>query len=409
MSFVQLPIQLYPNTSLGYGSLQGASAGYGNIAIGRTNGGSAGGASNNNIFVGDNSGGNGSIVSVKFRNVFVGTDTGLNSVSADDNTFIGNGAGSLVTFGSRNVIIGEFNGNQGGIDIRTANNNCIISDGSGNPRIYDNNGSTAIGVSYAAGGQSAFAASNGSNNGLYGSQTSYCVSLGYLAKSNGAYAFSAGYAPLANSSWSVAIGYNATTSASGATAIGAFWNHGAPTASGQGAVAIGDGVISDGANSFAFGAAAITNGITGKQAYSGSKFAALGDSQHGKYVLRRETTNAVPAAMATNNIAAGSTNQIILPNNSAMSFSGTVVARQKASDGTSVAAWSVSGIIRREANAASTTLVASTVTVISNAPGFGLALSADTTNGGLALTVTGIVFVNVRWVANIDTAEVTYA
>jgi hypothetical protein len=44
----------------------------------------------------------------------------------------------LVTTGFRNTIIGSFDGNQGGLDIRTNNNNIVLSDGSGNPRLRIN-------------------------------------------------------------------------------------------------------------------------------------------------------------------------------------------------------------------------------------------------------------------------------
>jgi hypothetical protein len=66
-------------------------------------------------------------------------------------------------------------------------------------------------------------------------------------------------------------------------------------------------------------------------------------------------------------------------------------------------------MIVRGANAASTTLVFSTVTPISNVPLWTLALSADTTNGGLAVTFTGAAATNIRTVATIQTSEVTYA
>jgi hypothetical protein len=41
-----------------------------------------------------------------------------------------------MTTGSANTIIGAFSGNNGGLDIRTSNNNIVLSDGDGNPRLY---------------------------------------------------------------------------------------------------------------------------------------------------------------------------------------------------------------------------------------------------------------------------------
>ena len=51
------------------------------------------------------------------------------------NTFVGSYAGSAVTTGAKNVILGGFNGNAGGLDIRTLNNYIVLSDGDGNPRL----------------------------------------------------------------------------------------------------------------------------------------------------------------------------------------------------------------------------------------------------------------------------------
>jgi hypothetical protein len=54
----------------------------------------------------------------------------------------------LITTGSKNTIIGNFAGNQGGLDIRTASNYIVLSDGDGNPRGYFNNvGTFNIGAS----------------------------------------------------------------------------------------------------------------------------------------------------------------------------------------------------------------------------------------------------------------------
>jgi len=72
-------------------------------------------------------------------NCFVGTNSGVASTGYG-NTFVGadyaSGCGYLVTSGSNNTILGGYNGNQGGLDIRTANNYIVLSDGDGNPRAY---------------------------------------------------------------------------------------------------------------------------------------------------------------------------------------------------------------------------------------------------------------------------------
>ena len=41
-----------------------------------------------------------------------------------------------MTTGSKNTILGAYSGNQGGLDIRTASNYIVLSDGDGNVRLY---------------------------------------------------------------------------------------------------------------------------------------------------------------------------------------------------------------------------------------------------------------------------------
>lgn len=73
-------------------------------------------------------------------NTAVGSDA-LELTTGAGNTAIGQGSGSLITIGSQNTILGRFNGNQGGLDIRTNNDNIVLSDGNGNPRgRFDGNG-----------------------------------------------------------------------------------------------------------------------------------------------------------------------------------------------------------------------------------------------------------------------------
>jgi hypothetical protein len=65
---------------------------------------------------------------------FLGYRAGYTSTGAG-NTFIGSDAGYLVSTGAKNTVIGRYNGNQGGLDIRTASNYIVLSDGDGNPEL----------------------------------------------------------------------------------------------------------------------------------------------------------------------------------------------------------------------------------------------------------------------------------
>ena len=247
----------------------------------------------------------------------------------------------------------------------------------------------ALGKSRADGTDS-FAAAITNNTSSYGATGANSIAMGYQCKSS------------ADSS-SVALGRLSIASANYACAIG----NGA-TASAANAFAFCDSATASGFRSVALGRSS-TQGISGKHSRGAYIFSSVGDAQEGKYVLLSDTTDATAEALTTTNGAASATNQVVLPNNSAYAFHGTIVARQQAADGTACAAWKVEGLIRREGSANTTVLVNSATTVLDNTPSWGMALSADTTNGCLKIQVTGAASTDIRWVATIHTSEVTYA
>jgi hypothetical protein len=139
------------------------------------------------------------------RNTLVGIVTGYGLTTGSGNTFIGTpglgnaaGCGFAMTTGSDNTIIGGFTGNQGGLDIRTLNNNIVLSDGDGNPRVRWNGGAFHMGsdlttVLNGGGGETAtkmfatsgyFAFNNNTTNGnftLYVTSGPNQTSNGYIA------------------------------------------------------------------------------------------------------------------------------------------------------------------------------------------------------------------------------------
>lgn len=254
--------------------------------------------------------------------------------------------------------------------------------GGGGSQAVTGAGAMALGGSYASGAD-ALAAAIGNNTSSYGAQGANAIAHGYLAKATGAGSSAYGKSAWATGAYSIAICNLGT--------------------------AIGFGCLASATNSVAIGDGALAATVYGKLAYTQVALAAQGDTQTGLLVLAKGTTDATATGLSSNGSAAGAANQLILPSNSAFAFDGIVVARQQAADGTASAAWKVEGLIRREGTAGSTTLVASTVTAISNVPGWTLALSADTTNGGLAVTFTGAAATDIRTVANLRTVEVTYA
>jgi len=247
---------------------------------------------------------------------------------------------------------------------------------------------TAIGDSYASGTDS-FAAAIANNSSSYGATGANSVAMGRLAKASGAESVAIGSSgTLAADTNSISIGRDSLSDASRAVAIG------------------GGNALSSYSHSFGYQSATPT--VQGHYAYASGRFSSVGDAQGGSFVLRSDTTDDTPEAVTTRNQTPSATNQIILPNNSAYAFHGTIVARQQASGGTACAAWKVEGLIRREGSAGATVLVNSATTILDNTPAWGMTLSADTTNGGLKIEVTGAAATNIRWVATLNTSEVTY-
>jgi hypothetical protein len=183
-----------------------------------------------------------------------------------------------------------------------------------------------------------------------------------------------------------------------------------PGAAGPGSMSLHDGSQTSAAavNSVAVQGGSTT--IRGQYAFAGGESGAT--AQTSTFVLKKQTTDATPTVLVTNRIievtSPGTANQIILRDSSAVAFTGIIVARRKASEGTQSAAWRVEGLIRREANAAATVLVSSVVNTISNVPGWTIALTADTTNGGLAVTATGGAAASIYWAATMQTSEVVH-
>jgi hypothetical protein len=114
------------------------------------------------------------------------------------------------------------------------------------------------------------------------------------------------------------------------------------------------------------------------------------------HCLGAKTTNGTQTELLFK-IADGSTytGRATIPNNSTASFKLMVTARRSDADGENDA-WEFTGLIHRDANAASTTLDALQSNQIGST-GWGVAVTADTTNGGIAVNVTGQSSKSIHW------------
>ena len=103
--------------------------------------------------------------------------------------------------------------------------------------------------------------------------------------------------------------------------------------------------------------------------------------------------------------AASTTNQLILSNDSTVTFCVYIVARRTDADNDS-AGWKIEGVIDRNATAASTALVGSVIiTTIGSDSSWTVDAVADTTNGGLSVKVTGAASKSINWVGYLTTVE----
>ena len=235
------------------------------------------------------------------------------------------------------------------------------------------------GTQHTASGNSAFVG-GGSTNTASGSNA--FVGSGSSNTASGNQSFVAGGSNTASAVYSAVIGGTVNTAdAEVATVIGGY-----------------------------YGTTRSIIGNTVFPANGGPIAAAAGVTQSALLVLGRQTTDATATVLRSNTGAASTTNQIILPNNSAYVFQGTCIAN--VTGGSTTSGWKYEGVIKRGANAASTTLVAAVTPIVIAqdvaAASWVLAITADTTNGGIAVTVTGAAATTIRWVSRIETTEVTF-
>jgi hypothetical protein len=312
---------------------------------------------------------------------------GIAQVASGTQATIGGGNANTVssTYGTiaggyGNTVQGSW-GTVGGGDSNTASSSYTFVGGGGV-------NATTSSYSFIGGGQSNVTQTNthatvcGGNNNTASGQYSF-VGGGTTNTANGTYAFvGGGGSNIANSSYSSVLGGVANT------------------ANAERSCVVGG----------AYGTTRAIRGLAVFPSCASPIDTTAGVTQSALLLLGRQTTDATATVLTSNTTAAGTTNQVILPNNSAYSFSGEVIAG--VTGGGNAARWTIDGAIKRGANAASTAMVGTaTVTMTHNDAGAAtwvVAVTADTTNGGIAVTVTGAAATTIRWVCRISTVEMTY-
>lgn len=192
-----------------------------------------------------------------------------------------------------------------------------------------------------------------------------------------------------------------TASGQRAFVVGGFNNE----ASQPNAFCIGTNNISDGVVSGAIGTDARVYGRNTVIVYSSGLLNASGDVQSSLSHFKRETTNATPTALTSDNNAPGTTNIIILQDDQVVTFIGTVQA--KSTTGV-IRTWDVKATVRRNTGVATTSVLNSVVNTVYQEAGSStwvLSIVADTTNGGVYYEVTGQAATTIRWSGNVFSNE----
>ncbi len=130
----------------------------------------------------------------------------------------------------------------------------------------------------------------------------------------------------------------------------------------------------------------------------------LGEAQYTNIIARKETEDNTPSKLLV-----GEEGYVYLAANKMNTFRVLVVAASE--DNTEGAAYEFKGLIKKDATTASTAIIGSvTKTVIAESvSAWDAAVTADTSNGALAITVSGESDKVIRWVAFIEMIEVLFS
>jgi hypothetical protein len=207
--------------------------------------------------------------------------------------------------------------------------------------------------------------------------------------------------------YAIASGRRATASGAHSTASGDY-----SIASGNFSIASGDHSIASGANSIASGDYSTASGessvasgyastarVASSEAQAAGAFATPGDAQCGRYVLKVLSADNTPTKVLAID------EDLWLPNNASFAFNGQLIAREPATADSKC--WKFEGLIKRGVGDATTSLVGAVTPVAgdSGATTWTVEVTADTTAGALAITVTGEADKTIQWVCVVNTVE----
>ena len=177
----------------------------------------------------------------------------------------------------------------------------------------------------------------------------------------------------------------------------------AAVAAGPNAVAIGFGADANAAKSLAIGEQSLTR-IPGSVVVADGRFGTQGDAQVGKYLVRGVSTSTLPVELLEGGTGGS---RLALPDNSTWTFRATVTAHE--TSGTNRAGFELTGVIYRDGGSNSVALqgAVSSKVIGRSSTAWTVSAAPDTVNGALKFVVTGQAGKIIRWLAHVETVEVT--
>jgi hypothetical protein len=242
----------------------------------------------------------------------------------------------------------------------------------------------------------------GANSHIASGANSFAVGTSNAASGSGSIAL--GNSNTASGQFTIATGSQNTASGQNSTAIGGRGNLANATAS---IVAGG----SDTTSGFGSTASATSSGVfAGRQAladryamhsHSAGQFAAQGDAQRTRFVLRCKTTTNSAVEMALD----GSTTYLGIPSGKVIAC--TINISGVKSDGSAVSHYIRQYAVKNVGGTSSQVYAPVTIGT-DNAASTSVALSVNNTDDTLRIAVTGIAAETWRWVAAVDAVEIGY-
>ena len=235
------------------------------------------------------------------------------------------------------------------------------------------------------------------------------VALGYQAVASGSVSFAAGNGT-ASGSFSVGLG-NGTASGTNSGVIagsgGRALNQNSITLGGSSntanatnAVCMGDDTWVTGTSSVTIGQKALADRLR-MFAHASGQFAAYGDAQRARFVMRNKTTTNSAVELFLD----GSSIRLAIPSNKVLAL--TINIAGISSTGGAVAHYMRQYALKNVAGTTSEVYAPITIGT-DNAAGTAIAISASDASDALVVSVTGTASTIWRWVASVDAVEITY-